>query len=206
MDPRLGQTSRLAAAQVHLDDRGRPALADAHDDALAVRREARREGHAGEVADQLSLARLQVHEEHARLVAGVLHEGDFLRGGTEARGEHQLAPLAQQPHVGAVLIHHGKTLVAAILGSRLVDEHDLRVEVALLAGQALVDLVGDQMPQPAPIVLADDEALGSQLPPREHVPQPELGNHPAVRRPPRPADHHSLGIDQRASPGTAGGH
>ena len=33
----------------------------------------------GKVADQLALARLQVHEEHARLVAGVLHEGDFLR-------------------------------------------------------------------------------------------------------------------------------
>ena len=47
-------------------------------DALAVGREARREGHAGEVAEQLALAGLQVHEEHARLVAGVLHEGDIL--------------------------------------------------------------------------------------------------------------------------------
>ena len=66
---RLREAARLAAAQVHLDDRGRPAFADAHDDALAVRGEARREGHAGEVADQLALARLQVHEEHAGLVA-----------------------------------------------------------------------------------------------------------------------------------------
>ena len=130
-------------------------------------REARREGHAGEIADELALARLQVHEEHARLVAGVLHVGDFLRGRAEARGEHQLAPLAQQPHVGAVLVHDGEALVAAVLGAGLVDEHDLRVEVALLAGKPLIDLVGDQVPEPAPLALADDEALGCQLPARD---------------------------------------
>ena len=71
----------------------------------------------------------------------------------EARGQHQLAPLAQQPHVGAVLVHHGEPLAALVLGAGLVDEDDLGVEVALLAGQALIDLVGDEMAEPAPIRL-----------------------------------------------------
>ena len=131
----LGQAARLAGAQVHLDDRGGPALADAHDDALAVGREARRKRHAGEVADQLALAGLQVHQEYARLVAGVLHVGDFLGGGAEARRQHQLPALAQQAHVGAVLVHHGEALVAPVLGAGLVDEHDLGVEIALFAGK-----------------------------------------------------------------------
>ena len=172
-----------------------PGFGDAHDDALAVRREARRKRHAGEVADQLALPGLQVHEEHARLVAGVLHEGDFLRGRAEARGQHQLLPLAQQAHIGAVLVHHGEPLGAPVLGAGLVDEHDLRVEIALLAGQALVDLVRHQMPEPAPLVLSDHEALGGELPAREHVPEAELGDDPAVRRAAGPADHQRLGVE-----------
>ena len=164
MELLLRQAPRLAAAQVHLDDGRGPAFADAHDDALAVRGEARRKGHAGEVAHQLALSGLQVHEEHAGLVAGVLHEGDFLRGRAETRGQHQLAPLAQQPHVGPVLVHDGEALVAPVLGTGLVDEDDLRVEVALLAREALIDLVGDQVPEPAPLALAHDEALGCRAP------------------------------------------
>ena len=104
----------------------------------------------------------------------------------EARGQHQLAPLAQQPHVGAVLVHHGEALVALVLGAGLVDEHDLGVEVALLAGEPLIDLVGDEVAEPAPVLSARPRSAGRQLAARQHVPQAELAHHPPVRRP-RPA-------------------
>ena len=149
----------------------------------------------GKLPRQVALAGVQVHEEHARLVAGVLHVGDILGRGAEARGEHQLAPLAQQPHVGAVLVHHGQPLAAALLRAGLVDEDDLRVEIALLAGEALVDLVGDEMPQPAPLLRGDDESLRGELTACEHVPEAELADHPPVRRPSGPADHERLGVD-----------
>ena len=159
----MGQSPGLAGAQVHLDDGRGAALADAHDQALAVRGESGGEGHAREIAHHLALAGVQAHQEHARLLAGVLQEGDFLGGGAEPRGQHQLAALAQQAHVGAVLVHEGQPLAAPVLGARLVDEGDLGVEVAPLAGQALVDLVGGAVGKAAPLVGVRGEALADQL-------------------------------------------
>ena len=116
-----------------------------------------RERHAGEVAHHLALAGVEVHQEHARLIADVLQVGDLLRGRAEARREHEFVALAQQPDVGAVLIHDRKPLAPAVARARLVDEDDLGVEVAPLAGEALVDLVGHPMRQTAPIVRVGGE-------------------------------------------------
>src|SRR5204863_309797 len=98
-------------------------------------------------------------------------------------------------HVGTVLVHQGEALGAAVLGPGLVDEHDLGVEIALFAGEALVNLVGDQMAEPAPLRLPDGEALLRELAAREHVPQTELANHPAIRGALGPADDEGLGIE-----------
>ena len=54
--------------------RGAAALADAHDETLAVRGESGRERHAGEIAHHLALAGIQAHQEHARLLADVLQD------------------------------------------------------------------------------------------------------------------------------------
>ena len=54
-------------AQIHHEQIGIAALLQAHDHALAVGREARRERHAREVADDLALAGLDVEEIDARV-------------------------------------------------------------------------------------------------------------------------------------------
>src|SRR5665647_961118 len=52
---RVGQPRGLLRAQIHHEQIGIGTLLQAHDDALAVGREARRKGHAREVADDLAL-------------------------------------------------------------------------------------------------------------------------------------------------------
>ena len=132
-------------AQIHHEQVGVAALLQAHDHALAVRREARRERHAGEIADDLALAGLDVEEIDARVALAELHIGDFLGRRREARRQHEVAAARQIAHIGAVLVHQRQPLDAAFLGAGLVDEHDAAVEIALLAGEALVDLVGDDV-------------------------------------------------------------
>src|SRR5262249_23502941 len=53
-DLRIGQARRRFRAQVHHEQIGVAAALQTEDHALAVRREARAEGHAGEVADDLA--------------------------------------------------------------------------------------------------------------------------------------------------------
>ena len=55
-----------------------------------------------------------------------------------------------------------------------------RVEIALLAGEALVDRVGDDVRDAPPVVRRGEILLAGQLLAGEHVPQPELGLEPAV--------------------------
>ncbi len=88
--------------------------------------------------------------------------------------------MRQQTHVEAVLVHDGEPLHAAILRARLVDEHDARVEVAQLAGELLVDLVGDDVTDAAPILRAGGEALTGELPAGGDVPEAELRDDAAV--------------------------
>ena len=121
-----------------------------------------RERHAGKIAHDLAFTRVEPHENDPRLVVRVLHVGDFLARRAEAGRENELPAVGQHPDVGAVLIHDGETLEAVVLGPSLVDEYDTRVEVALLQRQLLVDLVGDDVPDPAPIGSDRGELLACQ--------------------------------------------
>ena len=101
-------------------------------------------------------------------------------GRAEARRQHELLPLAEQPHVEAVLVHDGEALDAAILRARLVDKHDARVEVAGFTRQLLVDVVGDDVADAAPILRAGGESLPGELPAGGDVPEAELRHDAAV--------------------------
>src|SRR6185312_13041719 len=102
-----------------------------HDDALAVRREARRKGHAGEIADDLALAGLDVEEIDLRIALAELHVGDLLRVRREARRQHEVGAAGQIAHIGTVLVHHREPLDATLLWAGLVYEHHAAVEIAL---------------------------------------------------------------------------
>ncbi len=55
---------RRARAQIHRVEIGRAALRQRHDDLLPVRRKARREGHAREIADDFALAGFDVEQQN----------------------------------------------------------------------------------------------------------------------------------------------
>ena len=157
-----------------------PSCSQAHDHLLAVGREARREGHAGEIADQFALAGLELQQIDPRLAAVVGHVGDFLARRREPRRQHQVVAVGQVAQVGAVLVHDRQPLDAVVLRAALGDEDDAGVEIALLAGQPLVDRVGDDVGDAAPVLAVGEELLADQLLAGERVPQPEFGPQPAV--------------------------
>ena len=95
-----------------------------------------------------------------------------------------------------------RRLTRLSFGPDLVDEHDARVEIALLAGDPLIDRVGDEMADAARILGPGEELLSGQLLAGEHVPQPELGLEPAVAVADS-ADDQGLGIESRANPRSA---
>ena len=61
------------------------------------------------------------------------------------------------------------------LGPDFVNEHDARIEIALLAGDALIDHVGDDVTDTAGIFRPGKELLAGELLAGKHVPEPELG-------------------------------
>ena len=192
---RVGQPRGRLRAQVHHEQVGVAALLQAHDHALAVRREARRERHAGEIADDLALPGLDVEQIDARIALAEFHVGDFLGRRREARRQHEVGAARQIADVGAVLVHDREPLDAALLGAGLVDEHHAGVEIALLAGQALVDLVGDDVRDAPPVFRRGEILLAGELLAGEDVPQPEFGLQPPVALPRHAAGHQRLRVD-----------
>ena len=112
-----------------------------------------------------------------------------MRRRREARCQHQVGALGQKPDIGAVLIHQRQLLDAPLLGPVLVDEHDAAVEIALLAGRAFVDLVGDDVGNPPPIFRRGLVLLAGHLLLGVHVPEAEFGFQTAVALPGHPAGH-----------------
>ena len=88
----------------------------------------------------------------ARVALPVGHVGDGVGRRREARREHEVVAAREIAHVGAVLIHEREPLDAAILRPGLVDEDDAAVEIALLAGDPLVDGVRDDVGDAPPVV------------------------------------------------------
>ena len=81
---------------------------------------------------------------------------------------------------GAVLVHDRQALLALVLRAGFVDEDDARIEIALLAGQALVDGVGDDVGDAARVRLVGEELHADQLLAGKCVPQAELGAQTSV--------------------------
>ena len=78
-------------AQVEPVDVGVAALLQRQHHLLAVRREARAEGHVGKIADQLALAGLDVEEIDVPVAAGERGVGELLPRRREARRDDQVA-------------------------------------------------------------------------------------------------------------------
>ena len=172
----MGEAREPAAAHVHLEDVRIGAFLQAHHHAVALRREARRKRHIGEVAQHLLLPRHDVAKDHARLAIAIGGVGYLLRKRMKARREHKLAALCQKPQICAVLIHDREALDPLVLGAGLVDKDDAAIEIAFLAGQALVDRVGDDVREPARCVRRDEELLARDLP--RGVIRPKAGIRP----------------------------
>jgi hypothetical protein len=103
-------------------------------------------------------------------------------------------------HAGAVLIHHGKALDAPVFGTGLIDKHDTAVEITLPAGEALIDLIRDDVSDPAEIVLRVGIFLAGELSGAENVPKPELGRDTAIRLARGAPGYQGLGLDVAPSP------
>ena len=105
----------------------------------------------GKLPTSLALARLELQEIDARPVVGEGHVGDLLPVRRESRRQHKVLAVRQVTQIGAVLVHDGEPLDTHVLGPRFVDEDDARVEISALAGQSLVDRIGDDVGDAPPV-------------------------------------------------------
>ncbi len=163
---------------------------------LAVGRKARREVHAGEIADDLALAGLDIEQQHLRIAGAESHIGDLLRGGRETRRHDKIVAARQIAHIGAVLVHDREALAAVLRRAGLVDEDDAGIEKALLAGDAREDRIRNDVRDAARIVGVGDILLACDL--RARRPRPRGGTRSAAarRRPPAAPGDDELRIDR----------
>ena len=114
----------------------------------------------------------------------------------ENRGVSTRSDAARQiAHIGAVLIHQRQPLDAVLRRSALIDKHHAAVEIAFLAGQALIDLVGDDMRDPPPVFRRGEILLAGELLAGGDVPQAELRLEAPVALPRHAAGHQRLRVD-----------
>ena len=118
---------------------------------------------------------------------------DFLLGRREAGRQHEIGPVREVARARAVLVHQHQPLAAVVPGARLRDEDDAAVEIAFLAGDLLVDGVGDLVSEAAPVFGQGGVCHAHNLLLGEHVPEPEQGMQAAVRL------HRGLADDQQMS-------
>ena len=193
----IGEPPQPAGPQIHRVDLGIAVPRHAHDDLGAVGREPGRKGHAGEIAEHLLSAGVDVVEIDPRAVADVGQEGDLLLGGREARRQHEVSLARQEAVVGAVLVHDRQSFDPAVGGPRFRYVDHARVEIAAFPGEPLVDLVGDPVGDHAPVGRRGAVAGADQLLLGEDIPQPELHGKPAVcGRNDRVAVDQRLGVDE----------
>src|SRR5262249_43430675 len=84
---------------------------------------------------------------------------------------------------GTVLIHQRKALLAALGRAGFGDVDDACVKIAVLAGDALVDLVGDDVRDPPPVLPRRRVGEAGELLLGADIPQPELDAVAAVALP-----------------------
>ncbi len=193
----VGEARGRLRTQIHHEQVRIAALLQAHDHALAIRRETRRERHAGKIADDFAFAGLDSVQVDARVALAEFHVGDQLlvACGREPRRQHQIGALGQVTHIEAILIHQRQALDAPLLGSGLIDEHHAAVEIALLAGQALVDLVGNDVCNPPRVFRRREVLLAGELLARVHIPETEFRLQTSIGLEGHPAGHQGLRVD-----------
>ena len=98
--------------------------------------------------------------------------------------------------VFAVLIHDGEALDPLGRRAGFGDVDDAGVEIALLAGDALIDGVGDLVGDAAPGFGRGEEGEAGELLLDHHVPQPELDAQPPVGLAGDGAGDQPLGVEQ----------
>ena len=187
----LVSLDRRVAREVHHIDVGVAAGLDGEGDLAAVGGKARGEDHAREMAQRLLPPGVDVEEIDGRPRRPERHVGDLLAVRREPRGEHQRRAVGQVAGVGAVLVHDLQAAHRLGLGSALGDEDHAGVEIALLAGQLLIDRVGDLVRDAAPVGGGGGELRADQRLAGVDVPQAEIGAEAPVRwsrrgRPPAP--------------------
>ena len=119
-----------------------------------------------------------------------------MRRRIETRREHQVIAARQIAHAGAVLIHDGEALHAPILRAGFVHEYDAAVEIAFLAGHALVDRVRNDVRDAPPIIGRREILLPIELLAGKHIPKAKLGLQPAIALARDAAGDQRLGVDR----------
>src|SRR5207248_7968783 len=88
--------------------------------------------------------------------------------------QDERASVGQVLMVRAVLIHQREPLFAALGRAGLGDVDDARIEIAVLAGDALIDLVGDDVRDAPPVLPGRRVGEPGELLFGADIPQPEL--------------------------------
>ena len=90
----IGQPLNQPGPQIHRIDIGVAAIGVGHDDAFALRREAWREGHPREVAENLLAAAVDIENVDPRLAAKIGEIGDLLPFWRKAGGEDEVTAVS----------------------------------------------------------------------------------------------------------------
>ena len=108
-------------------------------------------GHAGEIAQALDPATVDVQQINAWLVAVIAKIGNQRLFGMKARRQHHIAAIGQIADIRTVLIHHGKALDRSAPYAGFSNIHNTGIKIAILACHPLVDHVRDHMGNTAPV-------------------------------------------------------
>src|SRR5437879_13015378 len=97
--------------------------------------------------------------------------------------------------VCAVLVHDGEPLDAAVGRGGFGDVDPPGIEITVLAGNTLIDLVGDYVRDAPPVLRRRGIAETSEVLLGEHIPESEFDARAAVRLHRRRSGDQSLGVD-----------
>ena len=103
-------------------------------------------------------------------------------------------PCVRQPQVRPILVHDGEALDPVLFRAGLVDEDHAAVEIAFLAGKALVNRIRDDMRQAPRRVRRNVELLACDLAAGVDIPKPVLAFQPAIARVRDAADDKRLSV------------
>ncbi len=176
-------------------DVGIAALGQRHGHEAAIGGEVRGEGHAGKIAELLLASASQIEQVNLRHPASVDHERHLPRIRGKAWSQDQVGAVGQKAVIGAVLVHDGEALDPIGRGAAFGDVDDAGIEIATLAGNALVDGIGNLVSDPTPVVVGRRKAQATHLNPGEHVPEAEFDVQVAIGALVDVAGDQGLGVD-----------